>query len=185
MAYNLSVGQVIIKDGVILGGAFSDINIAANIIGHDATSTVFTGGVIVETNGFIPPSGDTTAIVIPSGVTTRIRFEKNWIKYTDDSGITLDYEPEVPTTAGSVDVSFRRNRIEFINLPAKAIIRIYSSSGVLVDLLEHNSTQAGGSKTWNVRNRNNQAVASGVYFFHVEANDQRKVGRMTIIRFAE
>ncbi|MEE8361821.1 MAG: T9SS type A sorting domain-containing protein, partial [Gemmatimonadales bacterium] len=83
------------------------------------------------------------------------------------------------------ETSSTDNRIEFINLPAQAIIRIYSSSGVLVDLLEHNSTQAGGSETWNVRNRNNQAVASGVYFFHVEANDQRKVGRMTIIRFAE
>jgi len=28
-------------------------------------------------------------------------------------------------------------------------------------------------------------MASGVYFFHVEANDQRKVGRITIVRFAE
>ena len=83
------------------------------------------------------------------------------------------------------EVSTSDNRIEFINLPAKAIIRIYSSSGVLVDLLEHNSTQAGGSVSWSVRNRNNQAVASGVYFFHVEANDQRKVGRMTIVRFAQ
>ena len=76
-------------------------------------------------------------------------------------------------------------RIEFINLPAQAIIRIYSSSGVLVDLIEHDSDQAGGSETWNVRNRNNQVVASGVYFYHVEANDQRRVGRMTIVRFAQ
>jgi hypothetical protein len=83
------------------------------------------------------------------------------------------------------EVTSTDNRIEFINLPQQAIIRIYSSSGVLVDLIEHNSTQAGGSVSWNVRNRNNQAVASGVYFFHVESNDQRKVGRMTIVRFAE
>ena len=83
------------------------------------------------------------------------------------------------------ETSSTDNRIEFINLPAQAIIRIYSSSGVLVDLIEHSSTQAGGSASWNVRNRNNQAVASGVYFYHVEANDQRMVGRMTIVRFAE
>jgi len=83
------------------------------------------------------------------------------------------------------EVSSTDNRIEFINMPAEAIIRIYSSSGVLVDLLEHSSTQAGGSVSWSVRNRNNQAVASGVYFFHVESNDQRRVGRMTIVRFAE
>jgi hypothetical protein len=83
------------------------------------------------------------------------------------------------------EVTSTDNRIEFINLPQQAIIRIYSSSGVLVDLIEHKSAQAGGSASWSVRNRNNQAVASGVYFFHVEANDQRKVGRMTIVRFAE
>ena len=26
---------------------------------------------------------------------------------------------------------------------------------------------------WNVRNRNNQVVASGVYFYHVESGDAR------------
>jgi len=83
------------------------------------------------------------------------------------------------------ETSASDNRIEFVNLPQTAIIRIYSSSGVLVDLLEHSSDQAGGSVSWSVRNRNNQAVASGVYFFHVESNDQRRVGRMTIVRFAQ
>ena len=77
------------------------------------------------------------------------------------------------------------NRIEFVNLPHQAIIRIYSSSGVLVDLIEHSSDQAGGSASWSVRNRNQQAVASGVYFYHIEANDQRRIGRMTIVRFSQ
>ena len=54
-----------------------------------------------------------------------------------------------------------------------------------MDLIEHQSDQFGGSASWDVRNRNNQVVASGVYFFHVEANDQRRVGRMTIVRFAQ
>jgi hypothetical protein len=75
--------------------------------------------------------------------------------------------------------------IKFVNLPADAIIRIYSSSGVLVDMLEHHSDQFGGSETWNVRNRNNQVVASGVYFYHIEAGDARRVGRFTIVNFAQ
>jgi hypothetical protein len=40
-----------------------------------------------------------------------------------------------------------------------------------------------------VRNRNNQLVASGVYFYHIEANDNggtaRRIGRMTIINYAD
>ena len=75
--------------------------------------------------------------------------------------------------------------IKFVNLPAKAIVRIYSSSGVLVSLLEHNSTTFGGSLDWNVRNRNNQVVASGVYFYHIEAGDARRVGRFTVVNFAQ
>jgi hypothetical protein len=74
--------------------------------------------------------------------------------------------------------------IQFVNLPADCIIRIYSSSGVLVTLLEHHSDMDGGSETWNVLNRNNQVVASGVYFFHVEAGDARRVGRFTVVNFA-
>jgi hypothetical protein len=75
--------------------------------------------------------------------------------------------------------------IKFVNLPANCIIRIYSSSGVLVSMLEHHSATYGGAEDWNVRNRNNQVVASGVYFFHVEAGDARRVGRFTVVNFAE
>jgi hypothetical protein len=79
--------------------------------------------------------------------------------------------------------------IKFVNLPRVAIIRIYSSSGVLVQILEHNSALNGGDETWNVRNRNNQVVASGVYFYHIESNDAggtaRRIGRMTIINYAQ
>jgi hypothetical protein len=75
--------------------------------------------------------------------------------------------------------------IKFVNLPNDCIIRIYSSSGVLVSMLEHRSTSFGGSEDWNVRNRNNQVVASGVYFYHIESGDARRVGRFTVVNFAE
>ncbi len=76
--------------------------------------------------------------------------------------------------------------IKFVNLPTQAIIRVYSTSGVLVRVLEHNSTQFGGEEVWDVRNRNNQVVASGVYFYHIEApSGARRVGRMTIVNFAQ
>jgi hypothetical protein len=76
--------------------------------------------------------------------------------------------------------------IKFVNLPNQAIVRIYSTSGVLVRVLEHNATDFGGALDWDVRNRNNQVVASGVYFYHIEApSGERRVGRMTIVNFAQ
>jgi hypothetical protein len=75
--------------------------------------------------------------------------------------------------------------LKFVNLPADCIIRIYSSSGVLASLVEHHSATFGGSEDWNVRNRNNQVVASGVYFYHIEAGGGRRVGRFTVVNFAQ
>ncbi len=75
--------------------------------------------------------------------------------------------------------------IKFVNLPQDVIIRIYSSSGVLVRIIEHHSSTFGGEATWDVRNRNNQVVASGVYFYHLEAAGARRAGRFTVVNFAQ
>ena len=75
--------------------------------------------------------------------------------------------------------------IKFVNLPQEAIIRIYSASGVLVRVIEHQSSTFSGEATWDVRNRSNQVVASGVYFYHIESGDARKVGRFTVVNFAQ
>ena len=75
--------------------------------------------------------------------------------------------------------------IQFVNLPQRAIIRIYSASGVLVDAIEHESNSLGGTAAWDLRNRNNQVVASGVYFYHVESGDARKIGKFTVVNFAQ
>jgi hypothetical protein len=93
--------------------------------------------------------------------------------------------PDPYYVTNSLENSPDNKIIKFVNLPANAIIRIYSSSGVLVALMEHNSTTFGGDETWNVRNRNNQVVASGVYFYHVEAGNARRVGRFTVVNFAQ
>jgi len=71
--------------------------------------------------------------------------------------------------------------IKFINLPAEAVIRIYSMSGVLVTLLEHHSTTGGGEASWNTKNRTGRHVAPGVYFYHIESGDARRVGRMLVV----
>ena len=71
--------------------------------------------------------------------------------------------------------------IKFVNLPNQAIIRIYTTSGVLVRVLEHNSGVLGGAEDWDVRNSGGSLVANGVYFYAIEANDARRVGRMTIV----
>lgn len=70
----------------------------------------------------------------------------------------------------------------FVNLPSRAIIRIYSVSGILVAVLSHDDVSGGGETAWNLRSRNGRPVASGVYFYHVEATGgHSRVGRFTVI----
>jgi hypothetical protein len=90
------------------------------------------------------------------------------------------------------EVSTDLKVLKFVGLPQDCIIRIYSVSGVLVRVIEHhaaayasNSRAQGSEHDWDLRNRSNQVVASGVYFWHVEAGDARKVGRFTVVNFAQ
>jgi hypothetical protein len=75
-----------------------------------------------------------------------------------------------------------QKQLQFVNVPTGATIRIYSLSGVLVDVLNHTDTAGGGFLPWDLRNRSGQFVGSGVYFFHVSLPDGRKhIGRFTVI----
>ncbi len=90
--------------------------------------------------------------------------------------------PDPYYVSSAFEQTVDENALRFVNLPSAAVIRIYSSSGVLVDVIEHNSATSGGSASWDVRSREGELVASGVYFYHIESGDARRVGRFTIVR---
>jgi hypothetical protein len=90
--------------------------------------------------------------------------------------------PDPYYVTNGLEVTPSQKILKFVNLPTQAIIRIYSVSGILVDIVEHNDVALGGEATWDVRNRNNQFVASGVYFYHVETpTGAEKLGRFTVV----
>jgi hypothetical protein len=93
--------------------------------------------------------------------------------------------PDPYYVTNALETTANNKVLQFVNLPAQCIVRIYSVSGILVNVLTHNDPTGGGLLNWNLRNRNNQFVASGVYFYHVEAPDGKtKVGRFTVVNFA-
>ncbi len=70
----------------------------------------------------------------------------------------------------------------FVNLPPRATIRIFTVTGILVNVLNHDDMTGGGRAEWDMRNRNNQFVASAVYFFHVVTPEgDEHVGKFTVI----
>ena len=92
------------------------------------------------------------------------------------------------------------DKIFFTHLPPRCTIRIYTLVGELVREIEHENFapfnagerlaqgDKGGTETFELLNLYNQALASGVYIYHVEARDDsndvigNKIGRFSIIR---
>ena len=72
-------------------------------------------------------------------------------------------------------------QIGFYGLPERATIEIYSYSGQLVDTIEHDAAQY--STPWFQVTRNDQEIASGVYFFVVQTPDGETYrGKFTVIK---
>jgi hypothetical protein len=90
--------------------------------------------------------------------------------------------PDPYYATSQFDLSPASKELKFVGLPAKATVRIYSMSGVLVDMISHEDASGGGSTPWDLRNRSGQYVASGVYFFHVSTPEGKThVGKFTVI----
>jgi hypothetical protein len=148
-------------------------------------------GAITGGNGFGGNDGDYAFAAVPRpfaavGASLRLGFSASStplaVRARDIRRVHTVPDPYYVTN--SLEASSDQKIIKFVNLPDKALIRIYSVSGVLVRVLEHNSATSN-EEVWDVRNRNGQFVASGVYFWHIEAGDARRVGRMTIVNFAK
>lgn len=74
-------------------------------------------------------------------------------------------------------------RIDFIHLPQKAIIRIYTIRGDLVDVIKHESTIDDGAASWDLRTKEGLDIAFGVYVYHVDAGSLgSKTGKFAIIK---
>jgi hypothetical protein len=152
-----------------------------------ATCTPELGPVMTDCSNytFTPPT------LRPSrapGLTYQVTVSQS---YSVDSTVAGDLSrvhtvPDPYYVTNSLEITPNTKILKFVNLPNRAIVRIYSVSGVLVQVLTLNDVTGGGELTWNLRNRNNQFVASGVYFYHVEGPDgQTKVGRFTVVNFAQ
>jgi len=92
--------------------------------------------------------------------------------------VTNELEPMNILTSG------RGQRvIQFIHLPQKCTIRIFTLRGDLVDVIEHNSAMTDGTAQWDLVSRDGIDIAFGVYVYHIEAEGiGTKIGRFAVIK---
>ncbi|MCA9734802.1 MAG: hypothetical protein H6696_08655 [Deferribacteres bacterium] len=76
-----------------------------------------------------------------------------------------------------------QRRVDFVNLPPKCTIHIFTASGKKVRTLEHESSVDYGRKSWDLTSDDGPEVAFGIYFFVVEAPDiGTKRGKFALIK---
>jgi len=157
----------------------------AGVMSADCTPAL--GDNMTDCNNYSFEPNPAAATVVP-GLQYVITVQQQFAVNPSDS-VDLDKVHTVPDpyyVTNAMEITTNRKVLKWVNLPAQAIIRVYSLSGVLVNVIEHNNAAGGGEAIWDLRNRNNQFVASGVYFYHVETpNGQTKVGRFTVVNFAQ
>jgi hypothetical protein len=99
--------------------------------------------------------------------------------------------PNPYLVANAWELSPQRKRIAFINLPSRAVVRVYTISGNLVQVLRHEGIEdsytnnwKGGTEYWDLKNRFNMLVASGIYIFHVTdvRTGEKQMGKFAIIQ---
>ena len=74
-------------------------------------------------------------------------------------------------------------RLQFINLPQRCEIKIFTLAGDLVNTLRHDDPNRG-FEDWNLTSSVGQAISSGIYLFAVEDlnNGQVQVGKFVVIK---
>ena len=74
-------------------------------------------------------------------------------------------------------------RIDFIHLPPKCTIRIFTLDGKLVRKLEHEDIIEDGHHSWDLTSKDGLDVAPGIYLFHIDAGKLgEKLGRFALIK---
>jgi len=99
------------------------------------------------------------------------------LRWENQDDGTLDFYPQSD------------RRIEFMNLPEQALIRIYTVAGDMVQILPHNVEGDRSrwnslySEAWDLNSRNFQQVASGLYLFSVEDKTPEHDGDISTGKF--
>ena len=79
--------------------------------------------------------------------------------------VANDFEP-IYELAG-----FSQRKVDFVNLPPKCTIKIFTTAGKLVKTIYHDEPEDFGRTSWDLTTEDGPEIAFGIYFFVVEAEE--------------
>ena len=143
---------------------------------HDSNAGEDAYYIIYSVDGLGMRSGVTNLTAHNTQAPASLTLNKVWVV---PNPFIVSYGGNATSTAGDVT-----DKIGFFGLTKKCTIRIFSYSGALVQTIDHDTPPTSGySQEWFQISRNNQLMASGVYFFTVDdaATGKRVTGKFVVI----
>jgi hypothetical protein len=170
---NLADPPVPINGNTLISGtSFTDTDVIRGERNFYAVSAVDADGQqssIFATRGL---GGGVSAFSQPFNDLTKVRIVPN--PYSILGG---------DLSGGGTNFTGQPNKLLFVNLPARAIIRIFTLQGDLVTRIDH--TTGSGDEEWALMaNDNNQFIVSGVYVAHITNPDtgETDIEKFVVVR---
>ncbi|MEA2064203.1 MAG: hypothetical protein U9P14_10925, partial [Gemmatimonadota bacterium] len=151
------------------------------------------GDVWLVRSDFNSPGTLTGQTSLVPGTRVVFRFQRATDRPEDERLTKVRVVPNPYLISSAMDPGPGNKAVQFVGLPRECTIRIYTISGILVNVLEHGPgvpessysafDTGGGQRLFSLRNRFGLEMASGTYYFHVEsrATGQESIGKFSII----
>ncbi len=77
-----------------------------------------------------------------------------------------------------------QRRIDFVNVPVSATIRIYTVRGDLIKTIHHDGNYSSGNVSWDLISRDGLPIAYGIYIYHVTSPKLKEdfIGKFAVIK---
>ena len=134
---------------------------------------------------FIRPFVETDSILFTILPDTAI-VEKNLANTMDDIKVvpnpyiaTNSMEPYLFSTSLN-----QRRRLMFTHIPAQCTIKIFTTSGIMVDEIKVQNPPPMGIVHWDMLTYEGLEIAPGIYFYHVKTENtgDEKLGKFAVIK---
>jgi len=157
----------------------------------DTSGTAIGDTLIIEAKA--PSEGDEFTIITNKRFGPLVSYTFNPLGKTNTGETAanplekLSVVPDPYIVSNIWETSEFGKRLMFNHLPSRCTISIYTIVGELVDTVEHeegeNGDSANGYVFWDMRTKNDQFIAPGVYLYHAETPDGNEtVGRFLVIK---
>lgn len=129
-------------------------------------------------NVILPITNDVFEFTIKNSGVDENEIDLSQIKVVPNPYLgASEFEAKSPYNVGRGE-----RRIDFVNLPENATIRIFNVKGELIQTLQHDGSLIDAKVSWNLRSRDGLDIAFGVYIYHVSADNLEHIGKFAVVK---